>query len=242
MGKIREVIFDLDSTLYDFDTGHAAGMRRMDAYVLEQFGVEPEEFHRVYSRLFEEISANLGRDNAALHSRSIRIQNMLEEWKKPLFPHLKNLYEAYWNGLLDVISPEPGSLDCVKELRRMGITVGIGTDMTARMQYEKLEKLGFGPYIDHIVTSQEAGVEKPSRPFMELCVKKSGAAPEECLFVGDNINRDVAGALGAGLNAVWYNRKGQTVPQGFPFGADRYHEIRGYSELIPYILRLGGGE
>lgn len=235
MGKIREVIFDLDSTLYDYNVGHAEGMRRMEAYVQEHFGVGAERFNREYDRMFDELIQRLGRDNAATHSRTIRIQNLLENWGQPLFPHLKNLYEAYWNGLLDVCTPEPGSLECVSELRRMGLTVGIGTNMTVRMQYEKLEKLGFGPYISHIVTSQEAGAEKPSRLFMELCVRKSGVRPDECLFVGDNIMLDVAGALKAGMNAVWYNRMEQEIPAEFPYSAESYHEIRGYGELIPYL-------
>lgn len=33
--------------------------------------------------------------------------------------------------------------------------------MTAYIQYKKLESLGVTPYIDFMVSSEEAGVEKP---------------------------------------------------------------------------------
>ena len=31
--------------------------------------------------------------------------------------------------------------------------------------------------------------------------------PEECVMIGDNIQRDIKGALNAGLQAIWYNQK-----------------------------------
>ena len=205
---IKEVIFDIDSTLYDYEHGHACGMKQMSRYVKEQFGVEEEEFEQIYKKLNKEVAERLGRDNAAIHSRSIRLQNMLEQWGQPLFPHLKKLYHLYWDTLLEVSKPEPGSLEAVRGLCEMGVSIGIGTDMTTRMQYEKLESLGFAPYVKHIVTSQEAGYEKPHPEFMALCVRKDGCAPEECVFVGDTFKKDVLGDLDAGMHAVWYDAKG----------------------------------
>ena len=235
---IKEVIFDIDSTLYDYDTGHAEGIKQMGLYIREQFGIDEEEFEAAYKRLYQEAIARLGKENAAIHSRSIRIQNLLEEWKLPLFPHLRKLYRIYWDSLLSASAPEPGSLKCLKNLREMGMTIGIGTDMTAMIQYEKLETYGFAPYINHIVTSQEAGAEKPARAIMDLCVKKSGVRPEECLFVGDNFNRDVQGAVGAGMHAVWYNPKGKARPENPAVPEDSYHAIRHFDELIPYIKSI----
>ena len=77
--------------------------------------------------------------------------------------------------------------------------------MTAYIQYKKLEKLGVLKYLDFIVTSEEAGEEKPTPRFFELCVKKAGCKPEECVFIGDSLKKDVQGAADAGLAAVWYD-------------------------------------
>lgn len=235
---IKEVIFDIDGTLYDYEIGHAAGMKAMELYVQEQFQVAPEQFREVYQKKNKEITERLGRDNAAIHSRSIRIQSILEDWGKPLFPHTKNLYRLYWEALLAGSCPEPGILSCMEELKELGITMGIGTDMTAMMQYEKLEYYGMAPYISHMVTSQEAGVEKPHRTFMELCIRKSGGKPEECLFVGDSFKKDVCGAAACGMKAVWYNPKGKARPEGTELSEEKYHEIRHFDELVPYIQSL----
>ena len=128
-------------------------------------------------------------DNATIHSRNLRIQNLLERWKQPLFPHLKNLYRMYWGTLLESSQAEPGAAACMEALKRMGISVGIGTDMTARIQFRKLEVLGLLRHMDFFVSSEETGTEKPHPAFFARCVKKAGCPAKECLFVGDSLKR-----------------------------------------------------
>ena len=35
---IKEVIFDIDDTLYDYEKGHAAGVRQMQEYAEQELG------------------------------------------------------------------------------------------------------------------------------------------------------------------------------------------------------------
>ena len=235
---IKEVIFDIDGTLYDYDKGHAEGMARMKAYAEKELGISGEEYAAEYKRMNAVIKERVG-DSAVTHSRSIRIQNMLEQWGKPIFPHLEKLYHLYWDGLLEVSEAEPGSLEAIRELRDMGVRIGIGTDMTAMMQYKKLERLGFAPYVDHIVTSQEAGHEKPHPEFMALCIEKAGCSPEEIVFVGDTFKKDVAGPGAAGMHPVWYRAKERPLPENPSLQPGEYKVIRHFDELVPYIKELG---
>lgn len=235
---IKEVIFDIDDTLYSYEKGHEKGMRELCRYAQEHFQIEPERFLEEYKRTNREITERLGKDSATIHSRSIRIQNLLEKWGKPLFPHVKAMYHAYWDALLKASGPEPGAIACMQELKAMGIRIGIGTDMTAMIQYEKLETFGFAPYVSHIVTSQEAGVEKPHREFMAQCIQKAGVLPEECVFVGDNFKKDACGASACGMHGVWYNPKEKEAPEGAEEFAGKYKEIRHFDELVPYIRTL----
>ena len=235
---IKEVIFDIDKTLYSYDKGHGEGLKALCSYAREQLGVDSEEFLEMVKKTNQEITDRLGKDNASIHSRSIRFQNLLEKWEKPLFPHVQAMYHVYWDTLLKVSGPEPGAIACMEELKSMGIRIGIGTDMTAMMQYEKLSAFGFAPYISHIVTSQEAGVEKPHPVFMELCIKKAEARPEECVFVGDNFKKDAQGASACGMHGVWYNPKGKELPGEIKQSAGKYKEIRHFDELAPYVRTL----
>lgn len=239
---IKEVIFDIDDTLYDYEEGDAAGMERTANYAETVLQVPKEEFRALYEKLRIETNERLGMDNAAIHSRSIRLQNLLELMEKPIFPHLRNMYDLYWQVFFEVCKPEPGCMELMEELKKRGITIGIGTDMTARMQYEKLEKLGYAPYINHMVTSQEAGYEKPHAIFMERCIKKAGCSPRECVFVGDNFRKDVLGAARAGMHAVWYNAKKKERPADVDLKPEQYHEIHSYQEFLPWMDSLNSGE
>ncbi len=234
---IKEVVFDIDDTLYDYEKGHAEGVRRMREYAEKELEVPGDEYMAEFQRMNDVIKKRVG-DDAIIHSRSIRIQNMLEQWEKPIFPHLKNLYLLYWNGLLEASEAEPGSVEALRTLREMGIRIGIGTDMTLRMQYEKLEKYGFAPYINHIVTSQEAGHEKPHPALMGLCIEKAGCRPEEMVFVGDNFKKDIVGSAAAGMHPVWYRAKEKKLPENPALKPEEYKVIRHFDELVPYVKSL----
>ena len=149
----------------------------------------------------------IGTDTAAIHSRMIRMQCMLELLEQPLFPHARNMYHAYWDTFIEHIEPNPGVLKFMQELKKRNIRIGIGTDMTAYIQYRKLEAAGAAPYIDFIVTSEEAGIEKPHYHFFDICVEKAGVRPEECAFIGDNVKKDIEGAWESGLKGVWYTQE-----------------------------------
>ena len=41
---IREVIFDIDDTLYDYEAGHAQGMKKMGEYAQKELGIDAGEF------------------------------------------------------------------------------------------------------------------------------------------------------------------------------------------------------
>ena len=116
------------------------------------------------------------------------------------------LYDLYWDYILEHMRREPHIEEVMQELKKRGIKIGIGTNMTARMQYRKLYELGLGPYLDFVTTSDESIFDKPDERFFQLVVRKAGCLPEECLFVGDNYRFDYGGAVKAGLNGLWYNR------------------------------------
>ncbi len=69
----------------------------------------------------------------------------------------------------------------------------------------KLELMKVLQYFDFMVTSEEAGEEKPSPKIFNMCIKKAGCLPSECLFIGDDLKKDYYGALSAGMKALWFN-------------------------------------
>lgn len=200
---IKAVIFDVDNTLYNFTKAHKAAFRALAAYAGERLGLSGESFERLHRETAEELRAYMG-EVAALHNRCIRYQVMLEKLGLPLCPHVLEMEGLYWDTLLKEAVPSANAKETLRSLKDRGIRIGVGTDMTARMQFRKLEMLGMLAYVDFLVSSEEAGAEKPALSFFARCVEKAGFGKKECLFVGDSLRKDVLGALDAGLQAVWY--------------------------------------
>ena len=135
------------------------------------------EFDRLAAEASAKITGRLSEADAAIHNRLIRFQNMLEACNQPLYPHALRMYDCYWNTLLDNMECAPYCRELFQELARKKIRAGIGTDMTAYMQYRKLEKLNLLPLIQFMVTSEEAGAEKPDMKFFEIFWNKATAIP-----------------------------------------------------------------
>jgi FMN hydrolase / 5-amino-6-(5-phospho-D-ribitylamino)uracil phosphatase len=57
-----------------------------------------------------------------------------------------------------------------------------------------------------VISAFDAGVAKPDRAIFALAVQRLRVAPGELLHAGDDLERDVHGALGAGLRAAWVHR------------------------------------
>lgn len=226
----RAVVFDIDNTLYSYDEAHAAAYHALTAYAQKRLSMPPkafDELHRLGSTLLEEHS---GGRCAAIHNRLIRYQLMLEHSRLPI-AHAPVMAELYWTTLLDAMKPFPGVVTALRTIRDRGLMLGIGTNMTADHQFEKLERLGLLDLVDFMVTSEEVSAEKPDRKLFDLCAEKAGCPNGDCAFVGDSPKGDVQGAMDAGMTAVWFHPGPDDA--GPPEGA---HRLRSFQEL-PELIR-----
>ncbi len=61
---------------------------------------------------------------------------------------------------------------------------------------------GIGPFLSAAVDSVEVGCTKPDPAIFRAALAKLGAEPADSVFVGDSLERDMAGARGAGMRHV----------------------------------------
>jgi putative hydrolase of the HAD superfamily len=96
-------------------------------------------------------------------------------------------------------------LGTLVELKQDKLILGILTNAT-RDAVAVQKKLGLQPYLDFIVTSEEAGVEKPDPGIFRLALEKAGVAASLAVHVGDQYDMDIVGARGVGINPVMIDR------------------------------------
>lgn len=114
---IKTVIFDIDNTLYDYDKNHILGMKALTDYCQSEFDLNEKEVLACYHQAMDITNRRIGTDTAAIHSRMLRFQCMTELLKQPYFPHVENMYHAYWDTLIDHAEPSPGILSLLTESR-----------------------------------------------------------------------------------------------------------------------------
>ena len=234
---IKTVLFDIDNTLYDFDHANLRALDAVGEYTQREFGWDAGSFRERNRNMMQAMHARMG-DVSAYHNRLIRFQNMLEQEGLPLYPHALRMYQLYWDTVIETAVVSPGAEDVLRGLKEQGYRIGIGTDMTAWIQFQKLERLQLLPYIDFLVSSEEACAEKPTKPMFDLCVKKAGCTAGECLFIGDSLERDYRGAKNAGMHALWFVPPGGTF-RGGDAGDEPVPQIDRLEQIFAY-LKNGG--
>ncbi|MDD3219610.1 MAG: HAD-IA family hydrolase [Lachnospiraceae bacterium] len=220
---IKTIYFDLDNTLYDYDTLDHAGLDILQKYCENSFDISADEFYTCFRRAQQLIRRRINHEEAAIHNRLIRYQTMLELLEQPIYPHARVMFDMYWDFFYENMKPMQEVTEFLQGLKEAGFSIGIGTNMTAEVQYKKIECLELFPYIDYLVTSEETGVEKPDLHFFEICLEKAGCLPSECIFVGDHPDKDVAGARECGMHGVLfekyakYEKKSHDIPSAAEF-------------------------
>ncbi|MCI0712711.1 MAG: HAD-IA family hydrolase, partial [Chloroflexi bacterium] len=66
-----------------------------------------------------------------------------------------------------------------------------------------IDALGIRKYMDVILISEKVGIRKPDRRIFDMALAQLGVSASEAMFVGDNPDSDIRGAMQAGIAAVW---------------------------------------
>lgn len=116
-------------------------------------------------------------------------------------------FEAYFERLYahfaspDTWRAAPESGEMLVELRRRGLVTAIVSNFDRRL-HRILEGLGLSPLFDAVVLPSDAGAAKPDPRIFAFALERVGSCAAAALFVGDDRDRDLAGARCAGLHAI----------------------------------------
>ncbi len=103
--------------------------------------------------------------------------------------------------------------DVLRHWRAAGVKLVVASNWDVSLD-EALEHTGLSELVDGAVNSAEAGTAKPAPEVFLRALEIAGAAPEEAMHVGDDLEADVAGARALGIEPVLVLREDGTPPPG----------------------------
>lgn len=109
----------------------------------------------------------------------------------------------------------PGTEALLESLRRRYL-LGIVTNGVPGLQRPKVEESGLLRLFHAVAISGEVDIGKPDPGIFRHICAELGVEPGECVMVGDNPERDVAGGIAAGMKTVWVRRYGRERDGRFP--------------------------
>lgn len=116
-------------------------------------------------------------------------------------------FEAFFAALWTLFaSPRawqarPGSEALLRRLHAQGIRSAVVSNFDLRLP-ALLDSLGLGRWLEAVVLPSAARAAKPDPRIFAHALKALGVSPDEAVFVGDDAQRDLAGARAAGLEAI----------------------------------------
>jgi len=231
------ILFDTDNTLYHYAPAHAAAHKAVRDKVTSTFSIEPEAFDKAFDEARNQVKARL-KNTAASHSRLLYLQRMLEIMGLGSQVLLALDFEqTYWRTFLSNAVLFDGVKELLDELRLMGISTAIVTDLTAQIQFRKVVYFGLDHYFDYIVTSEEVGNDKPHGAPFQIALEKMCPKGNCVWMIGDNPVTDISGGRES-IGAVTLQKIHHGVVKGI--GSNEPDAMfNNYAELREVLVQLG---
>ena len=101
-------------------------------------------------------------------------------------------------------------LPVLNNLRSQGFVIGVVTNMS-RPGDDVASSMGFRGSVDFTLSSMDVGASKPDPKMFQAALNQAGVPPEQAVHVGDQIETDIDGAKGVGINPVLIDRHSAAV-------------------------------
>lgn len=204
--NIKHIFFDLDRTLWDFEKNSNQTLKEIfHLRIASQTDVTAEKFTQIYHKHNERLWSEY---------RKGAIKKEVLRWKR--FQLTLNALGIKDNALAQQVDEEyifqsplktnlfPFTLDTLQYLKGK-YSLHIITNGFSEVQYVKINRSGLEPFFSQVVTSEEAGFQKPAPEAFDFAMAKAGATAKQSIMVGDDLETDIAGARSAGMKQVFFN-------------------------------------
>ncbi|MEW6665125.1 MAG: HAD family hydrolase [Thermodesulfobacteriota bacterium] len=207
MQPIQAIGFDLFNTLItvDTDTMRAAHGMLIASLRKSDLSLEEEGFQKAYREAAVRHMDNARRSGRETHNRFWICEALQNQGHtlSPEDPRISTAVEDYFSAFYPRAHLIPGTLEMLGALRQR-YRLGLLSNFThGPAAWRILTETGLTPFFHVILISGEEGYRKPSPILFRRLVAQLSTENDGVLYIGDDPDADILGALSAGLQPVW---------------------------------------
>ncbi len=205
---LKAVMFDMGGTLEDIYVDESSEKAAIDA--LQELlisvgldpGVETEELRRRVDEGWKGYGAYRDSCDVELKPVPIWCDYALAEFGfpreklAPVCEKIAHMWEiTHYHRAL-----RPRVAEMLRGLKDMGLRLSVVSNTAAMFQvFDSLEEYGIRDFFSDVTLSSVTGLRKPLPDIFEVSMRQLCVKPEECVYVGDTVSRDVIGSKRAGF-------------------------------------------
>ena len=207
MSTIKNLIFDLDNTLYDFSTIWKKSNKLVYEYLKYDKIASYEEFFKHYKAINNMLVDEVLKGNIKLREiRNKRLKITLEKFGIILTEDdCNNYYEKQFEFILESIKPDKEVNQWIRRLNKKYKMI-ILTNGKSCEQRRKIEELGLENMFK-LYISGETHISKPKEEAFINVLEKENIVASETMMIGDSLHYDINPANKLGMKTCLIERK-----------------------------------
>jgi putative hydrolase of the HAD superfamily len=228
--KYKVLFFDLDRTLWDYRSNSEQTLKDL----VNKYTPELIEKFDEFLATFYDVNENLWLEyrDGRLSKEKLSTQRFIDSFKR-----LGVNAETFAGEFsIDYIKESPNktklfpkTIETLEYLKKAGYRMFLLTNGFVEVQKVKIRDSKLEPFFEKMITSEEAGYQKPHKKIFEFALKIVKAKKCDCLMIGDDLESDIVGAKNFGIDTVFFN------PAGLIHNNTSTFEIKLLDELLKFL-------
>ena len=223
---VKDIFFDLDHTLWDFDKNSMLAFKR----VFKKFKIiiEFDAFLKIYEPINVEYWKKYREDKVS--KENLRRGRLIDSF---IFfdliyttEKIDEIADAYIQELPFDNHLFEGAVEILDYLI-LKYKLHIITNGFEEVQHKKLKNSGIDHYFSTVTTSEEVGLKKPNPKVFLTALNKANSLPAQSVMIGDSLEADILGANNIGMQTIFYNYRNESISKKIK-SIDSLLEIKNY--------------
>ena len=223
---VKDIFFDLDHTLWDFDKNSMLAFKRV--FKKFKITIEFDAFLKIYEPINVEYWKKYREDKVS--KENLRRGRLIDSFN--FFDliytteKIDEIADAYIQELPFDNHLFEGAVEILDYLI-LKYKLHIITNGFEEVQHKKLKNSGIDHYFSTVTTSEEVGVKKPNPKVFLTALNKANSLANQSFMIGDSLEADILGANNIGMQTIFYNYRNESISKKIK-SIDSLLEIKNY--------------